>query len=74
MTAKERREKYTECLIITINMVFMAELRVNKDPGVLQRLGDGSMTPQEYIQLVAEDITNHTTDETIAAFLRRTVS
>ena len=26
------------------------------------------MTPREYIQLVAEDITNHTTDETIAAF------
>ena len=38
MTAQERREKYTERLIITINMVFMAELRVNKDPGVLQRL------------------------------------
>lgn len=68
MTAQERREKYTERLIITINMVFMAELRVNKDPGVLQRLGDGSMTPKEYIQLVAEEITNHTTDETIAAF------
>ena len=68
MTAQKRREKYTERLIITINMVFMAELRVNKDPGVLQRLGDGSMTPKEYIQLVAEEITNHTTDETIAAF------
>ena len=74
MTAQERREKYTKHLIITINMVFMAELRVNKDPGVLQRLEDGSMTPNEYIQLVAEDITNHTTDETIAAFFRRMVS
>ena len=68
MTAQERREKYTEHLITTINIVFMAEIRVNKDPGVLQRLEDGSMSPGEYIRLVADEITNHTTDETVASF------
>lgn len=69
MTAQERREKYTEKLIITINAIFMAEIRVNKDPGVLQRLADGSMTAQEYIKLVADEVANHTKDETIASFL-----
>lgn len=68
MTAQERREKYTERLIITINAIFMAEIRVNKYPGVLQRLRDGSMTPKEYIQLVADEVANHTTDETIASY------
>ena len=68
MTAQERREKYTERLIITINAIIMAKIRVNKDPGVLQRLGDGSMSPGEYIRLVADEITNHTTDETIASY------
>ena len=69
MTAQERREKYTERLIITIKVIFTAESRVNKDPGVLQRLEDGSMTPDEYIQLVADEITNHTTDETMAFYI-----
>ena len=69
MTAQERREKYTERLIITIKVIFMAESRVNKDPGVLQRLEDGSMTPEEYIHLVADEITNHTTDETMAFYI-----
>ena len=68
MTAQERREKYTERLIITIKIIFMGEARVNKDPGVLQRLQDGSMTPDEYIQLVADEVANHTNDETIASF------
>lgn len=69
MTAQERREKYTENLIITIKVIFMAEIRVNKDPGVLQRLEDGSMTPDEYIQLVANEVANHIKDETLASFL-----
>ena len=47
----------------------MAEIRVNKDPEVLQRLEDGSMTPDEYIQLVADEVANHIKDETLASFL-----